>query len=69
MSTGPSCLTCERWKPKSSPAMARVGFARCELRPAWEFLPPKQVCDRHKPLTGEALAQRMQLDDPAGGEA
>lgn len=50
--------TCENWKPKQNPAMAKLRFARCALGPPWAFLPPLQTCDRHKPVAADVAEAR-----------
>ena len=55
----PGCLTCSHWKPKDNEAMAKHRFARCELGPRWEFLPPLQTCERHKAVAPDVAAVRV----------
>lgn len=60
-----SCVTCQNWMIKTKgdkddiKTMSRAGFARCELGPRWEFLPPMQTCERHKPVAADVAAVRV----------
>lgn len=63
-----NCLTCQNWMLKRKGdtddirAMSRMGLARCELGPRWAFLPPKQTCEKHKPVALDVAAQRVAWD-------
>jgi len=59
MNTEKKCLMCEHWKPRENPPMAKHRMARCALGPVWTFLPPKQTCERHKPVAEDVAAARV----------
>ncbi len=54
-----TCQTCTHWSPRANPAMAKLGFAPCDLRKPWATYPPQHNCSKHKPATQAVQAARV----------
>lgn len=41
-----NCRNCHHVNLKTNPAMAKQGFAACNLRPLWQFQAPTFCCSK-----------------------
>lgn len=48
------CIACSHWSPKESPAMARLGFAPCDVRSVSGQPTFSATCPRECPKFAEA---------------
>lgn len=54
-----TCQTCAHWSPRKNPAMAKLGFAPCDLRKPWTTYPPQHTCSKHKPAPEDVQDARV----------
>ena len=58
--TAPTCISCNNWNLKDSGAMAKQGFAKCKLKPIWNYSPPLNHCEKWEAAEAEIVQKRIE---------